>query len=275
MVCCILTLVACNAHNEEDTVEVYKPTMSKDCKYCKSRFFATKFTLAHIDGTLQKFKMTAAELSIKQRKGRVVEFYDHDELFFKDLIIDQPLSTKIVKFDITEINSLMTIGGNPGTNNQGIVVNQTAKQTGSEVLGNKLNRISGHDIKINFKPSSIKNHPIVLTADSAKILTDTMTMRFEGKVTLDAAKCQLSSRVAVWSNSYNGLFFSESFQLNNKTFKPPAFFQITDTGKCQMVKSIKNVEYIDNLAIIEEKMLQSVPMSIQLLFGLLGTSTNF
>ena len=249
--------------------------MSEDCKYCKSRFAATKFTLAHIEGTLQKFKITAAELSIKRRKGRVVEFYNHDELFFKNLIIDQPLSTKIVTFDINEINSLMTLGGNPITNNQGIIGNQTAKQAGSEVLGNKLNRISGHDIKINFKPTSIKNQPIVLTADSAKILTDTMTMRFEGKVTLNAKKCKISSSVAIWSNSHNGLFFAEPFQLNNKTFKPPAFFQITDAGKCQRLPSIKNVDYIDNLAIIEEKILESVPMSMQLLFGLLGTSTNF
>ena len=99
-------------------------------------------------------------------------------------------------------------------------------------------------------------------------------MQFEGKVTLNATHCKISSEVAVWSSVYNGLFFSEPFRLNNKTNKRPAFFQITDTGKCQRISSVHDVEYVDKLDEVEDKIFESMPTSVQLIFGLMGSPTH-
>lgn len=260
---CALLLIACTTNNEEDTTKTYEQNASEVCKYCKTSSWVTKLTRTHIVGTLEQFKITADELSKRQRKGRIIEFVNYDELYFKRLTIDQPLKSKIVKFDRDEIALLMSFDGN-----------RLVEQTDQKVLGSELNRVLVDEIRINFKPSNPKNKPIALTANYAKILTDTMTMRFEGKVTLKAAQCKLSSEVAVWSSIYNGIFLSESFQFNNRTYEPPAFFQINDAGKCQKVRSIVDIEYVDKLDAIEEKILESMPMSARFIFGLMGSSNN-
>ena len=263
MVYYVLLLTACTPNNEESTTGIYERNAREKCKYCKADFWVAKLTRTHIEGTLERFKITADELTKRQRKGRIIEFANYDEFYFKSLTIDQPLNSKIVKFDMNEITLLMSFGNN-----------QIVKETDAAVLGNVLNRVLVDQIKINFKPSNPKKQSILLMANYAKMLTDTMTMRLEGNVTLDAAKCKISSEVAVWSNAYNGLFFSESFQFNNKTYEPSAFFQISDTGKCRKIRSIHDVEYVDKLDAIEDKIFESMPMSVQLLFGFLGSTTN-
>ncbi len=272
-VCCILLLASCTTSNEENTTKIYDQKTGEGCKHCNVSFWVTKYARTHIEGPLERFKITADELTKKRRKGRMIEFINYDELYLKTLTINQSLNTKIVKFDMSEIALLTSSDDNLSADDTPRVdSNQIEKQTDAELLGNSLSRVLADEVTINFNPS--QNPPIVLTANYAKMLTDTMTMQFEGNVTLEAAKCRISSEVAVWSNEHNGLFFSESFQLNNKTYAPPAFFQITDAGKCQRVRSVHDVEYIDKLDAIEDKMFESMPMPIQLLFGLMGSPSN-
>ena len=269
----VLLLISCKGQDHNND-KVYTQDVSQECKFCGSRFSTTNFTRTHIDGTLQRFKITANELILKRRKGRIIEFYDYEELFFKNLIVEQPLNTNIVRFDTTEINSLMKLNDDQTVNNLNTFDNQTKKNQ-PNTLGKKLNRITGNGIKINSKPYASKKDSIVLKANSAKILADSLTMQFEGNVTLDAKSCKLTSTIAIWSNTYNGLFFSEPFKFNNKTFNTPTFFQITDTGYCKIIKNIKNVDYVDNLDIIEEQMIASLPVTVQFLFGILSTPTSF
>ena len=196
-----------------------------------------------------------------------MKFIDYEELYFKNLTIEQLLQTKIVSFDQHELNLLMPVDHQ---------VNKAAvsliNQNEPKVLGHVLNRILSDDIKITFKPPDIKKQPIVLMAHAAKILTDTMTIQFEGNMTLDAAHCKISSAMAIWSNIDNGIFFSKTFSLNNKTYQPPAFFQITDTGNCQKIPDKKNVDYIDKLDVIEYKMFEYMPEPLRPLFGLAGST---
>jgi hypothetical protein len=273
---CALLLIACSTSNEENESVSLDQNLVDSCKQCNASFWATKFTRTHIDRNLILFKFTADALNKRRRKGRMIEFTNYDELYLKGLTIDQPLTSKIVKFDMNEINLLINIDGNLASEGKGATLagKQIEKQANAEILGNKLTRLLIDDVRINFKPLNPQNQPIVLTANYAKILTDSMTMRFEGHVTLDAKKCKISSEVAVWSNSYNGFFFSESFKYNGKVYKSPAFFQITNTGKCQQLHSVHEVEYVDKLDEVEDKIFQSMPMSTQLLFGLMGAPTN-
>jgi hypothetical protein len=262
-------LVACTTNNEENTTKTFDQHASEKCKHYNVSFCVTKYTRTHIEGTLERFKLTTDELTKRRRKGRMIEFTNHDEIYLKSLTIDQPVNTKIVKFDMSEINLLTS---NEENDDNTLAGNQVVKQIDTEVLGNRLSRVLVDQVRINFRPS--KRQPVVLTANYAKILTDTGIMRLEGNVRLEATKCKMSSAVAIWSNVYNGLFFSESFQFNNKTFKPPALFQITSTGKCHRVRSVHNVEYVDQLDVVEDKMFELMPESTQLLFGLLGSPTN-
>ena len=277
-ICCSLLLIACSTSNDENESVSLDQNLVDNCKQCNASFWATKFTRTHIDGNLILFKFTADALYKRPRKGRMIEFTNYDELYLKGLTIDQPLTSKIVKFDMSEINLLIKIDGNLASESTGegttVAGKPIEKQANAEILGNKLTRLLIDDVRINFKPFDPQNQPIVLTANYAKILTDSMTMRFEGHVTLDAKKCKISSEVAVWSNSYNGFFFSESFKYNGKVYKSPAFFQITNTGKCQRVRAVHEVEYFDKLDEIEDKIFQLMPMSTQLLFGLMGSPTN-
>lgn len=273
-VCGILLLASCSANHDENPAESLERNADEECQYCNVSFWVTKLTRTHIEGTLERFKLSADELIKRQRQGRLMQFINYDELYIKVLTIDQHLNTKIVKFDMNEIIPLTSnetipltsFDDNPRTGNN------VVKQTESKVLGNTLSRVLADEVRINFKPA--KYQPVVLTANHAKMLTDTMIMQFEGNVTLAATKCKISSEVAIWSNKYNGLFFSESYQFNNKTYETPAFFQITDTGRCKRVRPVHIVEYVDKLDVIEDKLFESMPMSARLLFGLLETPTN-
>jgi hypothetical protein len=262
-----LLLSACTTDNEKNTTRHEKQNVDESCRYYTGNLWATKITRTHIEGTLQRFKISADEVIKRPRQGKMMKFIDYEELYFKNLTIEQLLQTKIVSFDQHELNLLMPVD-HQVHNNQATpaLINQNE----AKVLGHVLNRILGDDIKIIFKPVDIKKQPIVLMAHTAKILTDTMTIQFEGNMTLNAAHCKISSTMAIWSNIDNGIFFSKTFSLNNKTYQPPAFFQITDTGYCQKIPDIKNVDSIDKLDVIEYKMFESMPEPIRFLFGMVA-----
>jgi hypothetical protein len=264
-------LTAYTINHEKNQVATVEQSANQVCDYCNANFWVKNYVRTHFDGTFEPFNFKADELIKRQRKGRIMTFNDYDELYINGLLINQPLKTKIVKFDMNEMMSIdsnkLTGDDNSDTNSK--LVNQSTYQ----ILGNRLNRILVDKVRINFKPN--KKPPIVLTAKSAKMLTDTMIMRFEGDVVLEATKCKISSQVAVWSNVNNGLFLSEAYRYNNRTYKTPAFFQITDDGRCKKVRPTHRVEeYVDNLDIFENKLLESIPESTGLLFGLMGTSIN-
>ena len=215
-VCFILLFADCTA-NDEEKIEKTILNKKKECKYCEGNFWSTKFTHTHIQDDKQLFKVAADELTRRRRKGRLLEFINHDEVYFKNLTVDQVLNTRIVKFDMGEINHLVY---------SNVIQNQdTQQQADFEDKKNELNRVLGDKIKITFLPADNKNQPIVLTAAHATILIDAMTIRFQGNVSLAAAKCKIHSAEAIWSNVYNGLYFSEPFQFNNKNNQPSAFFR--------------------------------------------------
>lgn len=273
-VCSILLLASCSDTHDENPTEPLERNADEECQHCNVSFWVTKLTRTHIEGTLERFKLTADKLIKRQRQGRFMQFINYDELYIKVLTIDQHLNTKIVKFDMNEIIPLTsndTVALTSFDDNTR-VSNNVVKQTESKVLGNTLSRVLVDEVKINFKPP--KYQPVVLTANHAKMLTDTMIMQFEGNVTLEAAKCKISSEVAIWSNKYNGLFFSEAYQFNDKTYETPAFFQITDTGRCKRKRPVRVLEYDDKLDAIEDKLLASMPMSARLMFGLMGAPAN-
>ena len=259
-VCGVLLLTACPASNDDPPPEILDQTAGDVCDHCNVSFWVTKLTRTHIEGVLVRFKLKADELIKRQRQGRLMQFINYDELYIKVLTIDQHLNSKIVKFDMNEIILLSSNETIPLTSydDNPRAGNNVVKQTESKVLGNTLSRVLADEVRINFKPA--KYQPVVLTANHAKMLTDTMIMQFEGNVTLAATKCKISSKVAIWSNKYNGLFFSESYQFNNKTYETPAFFQITDTGRCKRVRPVHIVEYVDKLDVIEDKLFESMPM---------------
>lgn len=268
-----LLLIACTTNNDETPSEIFDQKAGDVCNHCNVGFWVTKLTRTHIEGILERFKITADELTKRQRQGRFIQFIDYDELYLKVLTIDQPLNTKIVKFDMNEFIPLTaneTISSTSFDDNSH-ANNNVVKQTDSKVLGHSLSRVIIDKVTINFKP--FKYQPVVLTANHAKMLTDTMIMQFEGNVTLEAAKCKISSEVAIWSNKYNGLFL-EAYQFNDKTYETPAFFQITDTGRCKRKRPVRVVEYDDKLDAIEDKLLASMPMSARLMFGLMGVPAN-
>ena len=177
------------------SAEILERKADEECQHCNVSFWVTKLTRTHIEGTLERFKLTADELTKRQRQGRFMQFINYDELYIKVLTIDQHLNTKIVKFDMNEIIPLTsndTVALTSFDDNTR-VSNNVVKQTESKVLGNTLSRVLVDEVKINFKPP--KYQPVVLTANHAKMLTDTMIMQFEGNVTLEAAKCKISLKL--------------------------------------------------------------------------------
>jgi hypothetical protein len=273
LVCCFLLITACTTNNEENQVDSFNQSADEECNHCNVNFWIKKYTRTHIDGAFKLFKLKTDELTKRQRKGRIIQFNNYKELYIKGLSIDQPLNTKIVKFDMNEITSLTSFDDNQvAANDNSGTNNKTLTQPNYQLLGKTLSRVLVDEVRITFKPS--KKPPIVLAAKSAKILTDTMIIRFEGDVTVEAKKCKISSRVALWSNVYNGLFLSESYQYNNRKYETPAFFKITDNGGCLKVSGVHVEEYVDPLDIIENKIFESTPESVRLLFGLMGTLTT-
>lgn len=189
-----------------------------------------------------------------------MQFVNYEELYFKGLTINQRLTTDIVSFAMDEIMPLSSFADS-------VVVSPPVVQPQeTKVLGNVLNRVVADDIVINFKPSHYP--PIILTANHAKMLTDTLVMQFEGRVSLTAKHCQLSADIAIWSNTHNGLWFSEAYQLNHKTYHQPAFFQISKTGRCTKLKPAPFIEYADRLDALEDKLFESIPMPARMLLGL-------
>jgi hypothetical protein len=99
-------------------------------------------------------------------------------------------------------------------------------------------------------------------------------LHVENNVHLKAKQCELSSDMAIWSNKYQGMYFSQPFIWNKKRFTRPAFFQISNTGKCHKLRLAKPIEYIDKLDVIENKMLDLMPIKMRLLFGILTQSPS-
>ena len=142
------------------------------------------------------------------------------------------------------------------------------------ILGSLLNRLLIDDLTINFKPDDLNLKPIVVTANHAAVLVDTMTMKFEGNVNIQSTSCNIQSDIALWSNIENGFYFPNGYKLNKKAFVYPAFFQLTKSGHCNRVKLLKEIQYIDHLDQVEDKFFQLMPPSVQLMFGLIGTPVN-
>ena len=233
--------------NEDNPSQIDDQNPAEECRYCDVSFRFSKVNRHHSEKPLERITLTADEFIKRNRKGRFMLFSDYDEVYFNKLTIDQPLNARIVKLDMADLISLIY-------------------SEESFNVGNTLSRVLIEKVRIHFKPP--KKQPIVLTADNSSLLTDTMTMRFDGNVTIVAKKCKISTNVAIWSNEYSGLYFLEPYRINNKIHKTPAFFQITNTGRCKRAFPAQAIEYIDKLDVFEGKMFESLPMDARQLFGL-------
>ena len=214
----------------------------------------------------QPFSLKANEISKRQRNGRIIKFVDYDEIYFKAVSIEQPLNTPLIKLDMRKITALAI----PFSENRQSEPdpNNPAQSKSPILLGNQLNRLLADGFSINFKPQN--KPPIRISADSAGLLTETLVIRFAGNVVVKAAKCHISADFALWSNTYNGLYLPQGYRFNRKTFEKPAFFQITDTGKCQKTAAVQSVEYVDRLDQIEDTLFESMPPEVRMMYGFMG-----
>jgi len=231
---------------------------NKTCQYCQASFSVSGYARTHTENNQIQYKLTAGELSKRPRNGRIVKFVSYDELSFQRLTIEQVLHGDIVKFDDMYDVVLIT----PAKDTP-----HSAQADGEMVLGNRLNRLLADDVRLTFLPPD--RSAIVLTADHAKMLTDTMVIRFDGNVRISAKKCKIAADSAIWSSVESGLLLSSDYQYNSKTYEKPAFFQITSAGRCLRTKTTPQVEYVDQLDLLEDKLLETMPVSARLMFGLL------
>ena len=251
----------------EDTSELKDShELSQNCSHCKSTFWIKGYSRKHLDGDLLQSEIIADEMIYRMRKGKVIEFSSYSELYITQLTLSQSLKTKIVAFDEDEFRSLVDFGDKS--------VSENTNQINNELLGYQLSQIVVDSLTIRFIPLFYNSHPIMLTSNHANLLTDSMLIKMENNVHLKAKQCELSSDVAIWSNKYQGMYFSQPFIWNKKRFTRPAFFQISNTGKCHKLRLAKPIEYIDKLDIIENKMLDLMPIKMRLLFGILTQSPS-
>ena len=254
----------------EDTSELNDShELSQNCTHCQSTFWIKGYSRKHLDGNLLQSEIIADEIIYRMRKGKVIEFSSYSELYVTQLTLSQSLKTKIVAFDEDEFRSLVDFSDKSASEN----INQIT----SELLGYQLSQIVVDSLTIRFIPlfrTKYNSHPIILTSNHANLLTDSMLIKMENNVHLKTKQCELSSDVAIWSNKYQGMYFSQPFTWNKKRFTRPAFFQITNSGKCYKVRLVKPIEYIDKLDLIENKMLDLMPIKMRLLFGILTQSPS-
>ncbi len=251
----------------EDTSELKDShELSQNCSHCKSTFWIKGYSRKHLDGDLLQSEIIADEMIYRMRKGKVIEFSSYSELYITQLTLSQSLKTKIVAFDEDEFRSLVDFGDKS--------VSENTNQINNELLGYQLSQIVVDSLTIRFIPLFYNSHPIMLTSNHANLLTDSMLIKMENNVHLKAKQCELSSDMAIWSNKYQGMYFSQPFIWNKKRFTRPAFFQISNTGKCHKLRLAKPIEYIDKLDIIENKMLDLMPIKMRLLFGILTQSPS-
>ena len=251
----------------EDTSELKDShELSQNCSHCKSTFWIKGYSRKHLDGDLLQSEIIADEMIYRMRKGKVIEFSSYSELYITQLTLSQSLKTKIVAFDEDDFRSLVDFGDKS--------VSENTNQINNELLGYQLSQIVVDSLTIRFIPLFYNSHPIMLTSNHANLLTDSMLIKMENNVHLKAKQCELSSDMAIWSNKYQGMYFSQPFIWNKKRFTRPAFFQISNTGKCHKLRLAKPIEYIDKLDIIENKMLDLMPIKMRLLFGILTQSPS-
>ena len=274
--------------NNYNAANLVSQDLISDALPNKNRFWATNFTRSHIDGSQIKFNFKVNSLARRQRSGRFFEISNYEEIYCKGLMLDQLLNSEILKFDMGEINFLMAhqVKKFESTNRdnfnpevdfkltEGIDKKPDDQFETNAILGSLLNRLLIDDLTINFKPDDLNLKPIVLRADHGKVLVDSMTMKFEGNVNIKSERCQIKSDIALWSNIENGFFFPNGYRLNKKTFFYPAFFQLTKSGQCHRVKLLHEIQYIDHLDQVEDKVFQLMPSSVQLMFGLIGAPVN-
>lgn len=251
----------------EDTSELKDShELSQNCSHCKSTFWIKGYSRKHLDGDLLQSEIIADEMIYRMRKGKVIEFSSYSELYITQLTLSQSLKTKIVAFDEDEFRSLVDFGDKS--------VSENTNQINNELLGYQLSQIVVDSLTIRFIPLFYNSHPIMLTSNHANLLTDSMLIKMENNVHLKAKQCELSSDMAIWSNKYQGMYFSQPFIWNKKRFTRPAFFQISNTGKCHKLRLAKPIEYIDKIDVMENKMLDLMPFKMRLLFGILTQSPS-
>jgi hypothetical protein len=101
-----------------------------------------------------------------------------------------------------------------------------------------------------------------------------MSIRLEYNVKLTATHCRLAAPLAIWSAQHSGLYFPADYYMNGKNKTASGFLRVTSKGYCEQIIPAPPVEYVDMLETVENQLFQSLPLSVRLLFGFMGNSTD-
>lgn len=233
------------------------------CPLCSTSFNAKNLTRSHIDGNLIQFKLSTDEVTQRKRKGRVIEFINHQELYYKGLKLQKIIDSNFVELNIEELILFPTSSSSANSTNS------------DDKLEAHLSRVLIDDISAQFIPFTENPKPIFINADHSSILLETRIMRFEGNFNIEAKICKVFSELAFWSDIDKSFYIIAPYRLNGKTFLHDSFYQITSSGECQKSNLSKAVEYVDNLDIIENELLQTMPNSVKFMFGLFSGTNEF
>lgn len=264
----ILSLILCSGCSNpfDDQALLEKKINSEQgelfCSPCESDFWLKDFSHSHMDGPNELFRIEASEMSYQPRKGKLIKFDSYREIIFKNLIVKQTINSGTVKLHTDEFSNLTDLKDTL-TSSQPKFGPEKAQD---KLLGSRLNRIIIDNITIHF--TSDKKPPITIRSENATLLLDSMSMLLIDNVIVEAAHCKIHADRAIWSNILGGLLFSEKFILNNRKYTQISFVQIMSPGRCKFLKPTPKIAFEDTLGIIEDKLIKSLPVSIQLLFGL-------
>lgn len=239
-----------------------------NCINCQPFFSLKKISLTHVDGSGVLLRLSADTVLGRPRRGRLVTFYNYDEIYLEHLTIEQPLNSKIVKLDSSGIAKLFQAFEDGDSDSQNHSTEETAIDIVTDPAKHSMSRMLVDEIKISLEPD--RQQPIILTASHAKMGTDAAVIKFEQNVKLTAAKCSLLASVAIWSNEYSGLFLPDTYRLNGHKHSLGGFFQVSQTGRCIRVKPTPVIAYVDSLDKLEDKFFEALPMPMRLLFGVVG-----
>lgn len=257
LLCSAIFLNACSPTDDTNS-----NSESVYCPLCSTSFNAKNFTRTHIDGNLAQFKLSTEEAIQRKRKGRIIEFINHQELYFRGLKLQQIINSNFVELNMKELILFPT--------------SSNANSTSSDnTLETQLNRVLIDDLSAKFIPSSKNMKPIIIKADHSSILLETRVMKFERNFNIESENCNVFSELAFWSDIEKNFYIIAPYRLNGKTYKHDSFYKITSSGECQKLRLNKAAEYVDNLDIIENELLQTMPSSVQMLFGLFSGTNEF
>lgn len=231
-----------------------------------------------VEGSDVLLRLSAERATGQPRMGRLITFENYDELYLRQVQIDQPLKSQTVVLDFRSVANLFSEfsrsdeepdQGSSDTHNKptDTVAHEPVESIGSLLENHSMSRMLAEEVKINIQPAHRK--PITLTAGRATMGTDATLMKFEQSMQLQAAHCQITSAMAIWSSQPPGLYLPIIYHINGKRHTRAGFYQISSTGHCKAITPTPVIRYVDWLDKVEEKMVEAMPPSLRMLFSVM------